>query len=183
MKKNINAIVTLKKPSVEPSLSNSEMSSSTPLTTHIISISCQIKAPLQESVIPTAVDDPHVSPKRLAGEIRHVAHVIAEIPSGKQPMEHRRPDGDPGHEARVQRDIVPLYDVEDGVVEQGNQTRDTDDSQRLGAEGAKDDARQCRGEERFVDAVEAVGTAVHVEDEGQCWQDAVNRKCINIHSI
>ena len=80
-------------------------------------------------------------------------------------MEDGGPDGDPAHELWVQRDIMSFYDIEDGVIEQGYQTRDTDDGQGLGAYGAEDDASQCRGEEGFVYAVETTGAKVHVEDE------------------
>ena len=75
------------------------------------------------------------------------------------------PDGDPAHELWIQRDIVSFYYIEDGVVEQGDQTRDTDNGQGLGAYGAEDDASQCRREEGFVYAVESTGAKVHVEDE------------------
>ena len=80
-------------------------------------------------------------------------------------MEDGGPDGDPAHELRVQRDIMSLYDIEDGVIEQGDQTRDADDGQGLGAYGAEDDASQCRREEGSVYAVETTGAKVHVEDE------------------
>ena len=114
---------------------------------------------------PTAVYNPNISTKRLAREIRHVAHVVAEIPKGKKPMEDGGPDGDPAHELGVQGDVMSFYYIKDGVVEQGYQTRDADDSQRLGAYGAEDHASQCRGEEGFVYAVETTGAIVHVKDK------------------
>ena len=80
-------------------------------------------------------------------------------------MEDGGPDGDPAHELRVQRNIMSFDDIKDGVIEQGDQTRDTDDGQGLGAYGAEDHASQCRREEGFVYAVETTGSKVHVEDE------------------
>lgn len=61
---------------------------------------------------------------------------------------------------------MSFYYIKDGVVEQGDQTRDADDGQRLGAYGAEDHASQCRREEGFVHAVETSGAKVHVKDKG-----------------
>ena len=80
-------------------------------------------------------------------------------------MEDGGPDGDPAHELWVQRDIMSFYDIENGVIEQGDQTRNSDDGQGLGAYSAEYYASQCRREEGFVYAVEATGAKVHVEDE------------------
>ena len=80
-------------------------------------------------------------------------------------MEDGSPDGDPAHELWVQRDIMSFYYIKNGVIEQGDQTRDTDDGQGLGAYGAEDYARQCRREEGFIYAVETTGAKVHVENE------------------
>lgn len=77
-------------------------------------------------------------------------------------MKDGRPDRNPGHELRVQSHIVSLYDVEDGVIEQGYQPCDADDGQGLCAQGAENDARQGGREECFIDAVEAACVAVHV---------------------
>ena len=60
---------------------------------------------------------------------------------------------------------MSFYDVEYGVVEQGYQTRDTNDGQGLRAYSAEDDASQGRRKEGFIDAVEASSSTVHVEDE------------------
>ena len=114
----------------------------------------------------TAIDDSDICPERLAREIRHVAHIVAKVPNGKKPMEEGGPDGDPGHEAWVQGYVVSFYDVEDGVVEQRYQPRDTHNRQGLRAQNAEDDASQCGREEGFIYAVEAAGVSVHVEDEG-----------------
>lgn len=65
----------------------------------------------------TAIDNPDICPKGLAREIRHIAHIIAKVPKGKKPMEEGGPDGDPRHEAWVERYVVSFDDVEDGVVE------------------------------------------------------------------
>lgn len=80
-------------------------------------------------------------------------------------MKDRGPDGNPGHKLRVQSHIVSLYDVEDGVIEQGYQPCDADNSQGLCARGAENDARQGGREKCFIDAVEAASVAVHVQDE------------------
>lgn len=77
-------------------------------------------------------------------------------------MKDCRPNGDPGHELWVQGNVMSLYDIEDGVVEQGYQSSDADNGQGLRADGAEDNACQCRGEKCFVYAVEAVSVAVHV---------------------
>ena len=113
------------------------MISSTPLTTDPINLFWTKDTEAAQEA-PTAINNPDIRPERLAGKICHVAHVITEIPHRKEPMEHGGPDGDPGHKAWVEGDIVPLYDVIDGVVEQGDQTRDADNGQGLRADGTED---------------------------------------------
>ena len=115
----------------------------------------------------TAINNPHIGPERLAGKVGHVAHIVAKVAHGEQPVEEGGPDGDPGHEAWVEGHVIALYNDEKSVVEEGNYSCNADDCQRLGAEDAEDDTGEGGGKESFVNAVEATGAPVHVENEGQ----------------
>ena len=86
-------------------------------------------------------------------------------------MEDGRPDGDPGHEPRVEGHIMPFDDIEDGIIEKGNQPRNTNHSQRLRPNGTENNTSQGRRKEGLIDAIEAAGATVHVEDEGEGGQD------------
>ena len=81
------------------------------------------------------------------------------------------PDPDPDYEARVEGDFVVFDDVVDGVVEEGDKTGDADDGDGLAGQGGEDDRGQSGGEESFVDAIEAAGVVVHVEDECKGWEE------------
>lgn len=105
----------------------------------------------------TAIDDAHICPKTLTGEVGHVSHVIAEVPDSKEPMEDGSPNSHPGHELWIERHVMSFNDIKDGVIEQRDQTGDSHDGQRLGTKDAEDDASQGGGEERFVDTVETAG--------------------------
>ena len=89
------------------------------------------------------------------------------------------PDPDPDHEARVEGNVVVFDDVVDRVVEEGDETGDADDGDGLAGQGREDHCGEGGGEERFVDAVEAAGVVVHVEDECKGWEevDEVHSDC------
>ena len=61
-------------------------------------------------------------------------------------------------------------DIENGVIEQRNQTGYSNHGQRLGTKNTEDDASQGGGEERFIDTVETAGPQVHVKDECKGWK-------------
>jgi len=82
-------------------------------------------------------------------------------------MAKATPKGNPHHEGRKEADIVPPYDVVDGVIKQADQTRDADNGQRLRAEQTKYNRWQSRREQSFVYAVEAVCAVSHVKSKGQ----------------
>lgn len=120
----------------------------------------------------TDVYNPNIHAKRLAREISHVAHVVAEIPDGDQPVEDGGPDGGPRHEVGIDSRLILDDDVVDGVIEQGDQTGDSDNRERLRAQDAEDHGREGRGEQGLVDAEELACAAVHVEGVGQGRKEA-----------
>lgn len=81
-------------------------------------------------------------------------------------MKDCRPYSDPCHKLWIQIHVISLYYIEYSVIEQRYQSRDADDGQGLCANGTENDACESGGEEGFIDAVEATGAAVHVQDEG-----------------
>lgn len=95
-------------------------------------------------MVRTQIDNAHVNSKRLGRKIRNVPHIITQVTNRYDPMENRRPDARPGHEIRIDRGLVPRHDIEDRVIEQRNQTRDADDSQRLGCEDTEHHGCQGR---------------------------------------
>jgi hypothetical protein len=84
-------------------------------------------------------------------------------------MRDSGPDTRPGNDLRVDADIVQLDDVVDCVIKEGDETRDTDNSQGLCGEERKDKGSQSGGKQRFVDAKVSACPAAHVELEGKCW--------------
>jgi hypothetical protein len=66
----------------------------------------------------TYINDAHVHAERLAREVGNVLHVIAVIEERHNPVEDGCPDTDPGHELRIQGDIILLDDIIYGIVEE-----------------------------------------------------------------
>ena len=118
----------------------------------------------------TDVNDANVHAKALAGEVGHITHVIGNVPDSKKPMEYSGPNADPAEKRWVESRIVDLDDIVDGVVEQGDQAGNADNSQRLGTENAEDHGGQSGSEQGLVDTELFVSTAIHVEDECQGWE-------------
>jgi hypothetical protein len=79
----------------------------------------------------------------VTGIVGHISHVIAPVKDSCYPMRNSRPDADPYHERWVKRNIMKLDDVVDRVVEQGDQTSDPNDRDRLSGEKAEYHGRQC----------------------------------------
>lgn len=98
-------------------------------------------------------------------------------------MEDGRPDSDPGHKSWVQRHVISFYNIEDRIIEQGYQSRNAHDSQRLCTQNTEDDARQRGGKQRFIHAVEATGATVHIEYKRQSWQNTTHTTNINVRSL
>lgn len=86
----------------------------------------------------TDVNDANVHAKALAGEVGHITHVIGNIPDSKKPMEYSGPNSNPAEKRWIEYWIVDLNDIVDSIVEQGDQARNADNSQRLGTEDAED---------------------------------------------
>lgn len=84
------------------------------------------------------VDEGHVKPKDVAGKAGDVAQPVARVGDGEDPVHDQGPDADPGHEGEVV-DASGLHDVVDGVVEDGDGSRNADDDQGLAGEEAEDD--------------------------------------------
>lgn len=118
----------------------------------------------------TDVDDADIHPEAFARKVSDVAHVVANIPDGDKPMEDGSPNAHPADELRVDGDIMPLNNVVNGIVEQGDQPSYPDDRQRLGTESTENYGSECAREQRFVDAEEATSAAVHVEEVGDGGQ-------------
>lgn len=81
-------------------------------------------------------------------------------------MPHGGPDRCPAHKSPIQCHIIHGDDIIYRVIEQGDETRDTYDRQGLSAEDTEDHGCESGGEEGFIDAVEIVGSAGHVECVG-----------------
>lgn len=95
-------------------------------------------------------------------------------------MSDSRPNGDPDHDPRVQRGVMQDDNVVYSVIEQRNETGDTDDGQGLDAEDAEHHGCQGGGEQGFVDAEIATCATVHVEGERDGWEEAVEASDISM---
>lgn len=80
----------------------------------------------------------------MAREIRHVAHVVADVPDSHQPMKDSGPDRNPNHHLRIESNVMKHHDVVDGIIKERYETRNANDGDGLGAHGTEDDARKGR---------------------------------------
>ena len=116
------------------------------------------------------VDRADIEGKCLRREVCDGAHVVAPIEDGAEPVEDGRPDADPRHDVAVGNGGVLLDLVVDGVVEEGDETGDANDSERLNGEDAEYNSSKGRGKEGFIDAEEASCVVVHIKRECDGWQ-------------
>ena len=88
-------------------------------------------------------------------------------------MEDCRPNTCPGHELGIDGDIVYADDIVDGEVEQGDETRHTNDGQWLGTEHAEDNGCHGGGEQGLVNSKELSRSTIHVESVGDGRKKAI----------
>lgn len=81
-------------------------------------------------------------------------------------MKDRRPDSSPAHEVSIYSRLINDYDIIYGIVEQRYQSCDTNDSKWLCAQDAENHSRESRGKQRFIDAIELSGSAIHIQGVG-----------------
>lgn len=82
-------------------------------------------------------------------------------------MRHRRPNRHPSHKLRIQLpNALSLTNIIRRIIKQRNQTRHTDDRKRLSGKNGKYCGGESGCEETFVDAVEVICAALHVQGEG-----------------
>lgn len=82
-------------------------------------------------------------------------------------MRHSRPNSHPSHKLRIQLpNTLSLTNIIRRIIKQRNQTRHTDDRKRLSGKNGKYCGSESGCEETFVDAVEMVCAALHVQGEG-----------------
>ena len=77
-------------------------------------------------------------------------------------MEDGSPNADPGYKLRINGNVVFADNVENGIVEEGDETGDTNDCQWLRSKSAEDESSQRRCKESFVDAKEFICAPGHV---------------------
>lgn len=116
----------------------------------------------------THIDNANVHAKGITRKIGDKAHVIAQITKRSDPMRDGGPDRHPCQELGVKiGDMLLLSDVVDGVVEQRDQTSDTDNSERLARKDTEYDGSQGRREQCLVNPEEAACLPLHVKQERQ----------------
>lgn len=115
----------------------------------------------------THINNRHIHPKRIRRKIRNIPHIITPITHGRNPMRHRRPNRHPSHKLGIQLpNALSLTNIIRRIIKQRNQTRHTDDRKRLSGKNGKYGGGESGCEETFVDAVEVVCAALHVQGEG-----------------
>ena len=67
----------------------------------------------------------------LSSQVCNASHVVTPVQQGSKPVEYRRPYAYPHHYMLILHLGMLLDLVVDGIAKEGNETRDTDDSQRL----------------------------------------------------
>jgi hypothetical protein len=107
-----------------------------------------------ETRVHTYVYSAHIEGKGITGIICDITHIIAPIEDGCHPMRDGGPNTNPDHKGRVKGDIMELYDVVNGVVEEGDETSYADNGQWLRREKAEHQRCESRREKRFVDTIE-----------------------------
>jgi len=82
----------------------------------------------------TTVDDTHIHAEGFAREVRNVGHIIAKVPDTYDHVEDCGPNTDPCCESWVDGRVIPLDNVINRVVEQGDETRNPDNGKWLARE-------------------------------------------------
>ena len=134
------AIMQLRKPEVSPLWENSLTSSSTPLTIKTL----EYTKTSGDSDWLTQIDNADVHPEGFTREIGHVAHVVAHVPDGNQPVEYSCPYSSPADELWVDGRVIADDDIVDRVVEERYQSSNPDNRERLGTQNAEDHSSQRR---------------------------------------
>jgi len=86
----------------------------------------------------TTIDNTNIHRERIRREIRHISRIIAEIAKTNDPMRNSGPDARPRNDLWVHTNIVQLDDVVDCVIEERDETGDTDDGEGLCGEERED---------------------------------------------
>ena len=92
-------------------------------------------------------------------------------------MEDGGPYSGPAHIIWIDGLLIDSHDVVYGVVEQGNQTGNAHDGERLSPQYAKYHSGQCGREQAFINAVKFARAPVHVKricDSGENVEPSVN---------
>lgn len=114
----------------------------------------------------TAINNTHVQSERLTRKVGDICHVVTEVPERHNPMKDCCPDTDPCRELWIDSGLIHRDNVVYSVIEQCDQSSNTDNGKRLTSKDAEDHRCECRREERFVDTKEVSGAPIHIECEG-----------------
>jgi len=81
--------------------------------------------------IRTAINNAYIHAERFTREVCNIRHIVAVVAERHYPVKDGGPDTHPCGKSRVDGRIVHLDDVVDGVVEQRDQSGDSDNSKWL----------------------------------------------------